>query len=130
MTKNTDYTKKTLFIGDFKISNCTPYGEYETINAMSSGEELQLVYEPCEEVFVVKSRKAMPQSDKNKKNERSETEWLMIGEVEFPEQIKKVMKPLLCGKFKKELFECRLISLGDEVSINDRFQISIWARQK
>lgn len=128
MTKNTDYTKKTLFIGDFKINNCTPYGEYETVDAMSSGEELQLVYEPCEEVFVVKSRKAMPQSDKNKKNERSETEWLMIGEVELSEQIKKVMKPLLCGKFKEELFECRLISLGDKVSINDRFQISIWAR--
>ena len=130
MSTSTNPTKKTLFIGDYSITNCTSYGEYETIDAILSGEELQLEYEPCEEVIVVKSKKASPQPDKNKQPERSDKEWVMIGEVVFPDQIKKVMVPLLRGKYKEVLFECRVISLGEKVAINDRFRISIWARQK
>ena len=102
-------SKKVLYIGDFKIKNCTQYGEYEAIRKLKSGSKLTIEYESKDKVICVKSSGDV------------------IGELEVPDQISKVMIPLLLGKHKKDLFECKLHPFDPKEMQFDRLQVTVWA---
>lgn len=121
-------SRKNLFIGDFRIKNCTHYGEYEVIDELQFGEPLKLEYDVDEKLIVVKARKVLGEyvanSDHHKK---SENDWVVFGEVDMPEQIRKVMGPILQGRNKESIFECKLNSFDKKISIDERFQVTVWA---
>ena len=116
-----DISKKRLYIGDFKIKNCSQYGEYEFIEKMKFGMSLKLDYEPLEQQIVVKVQMDI-EDDIDKVNE-----WLPFGDVEMPEQIRKVMIPLLQGNHKDTIFECKLHPFDSKTALDDRFQVTVWA---
>lgn len=122
-------SKKKFFIGDFKIRNCTQYGEYEIIDALYAGENIKLEFD-TEEVIVVKAQDVIDGFDKNTgRRKRSNQDWSAIGELETPDQIRKILNPLLQGKHKDDLFDCNMNPFDRKVTINERLQVSVWAKE-
>lgn len=108
-------SKKDYYIGDFKLSNCTQYGEYEVVSKFKPGKELRIKYEPSSKLIIVKCKK--------------KNEWVEIGELELPEHVRKVMVPLLQGKHNEDLFDCKLFSFDiNDKSINN-LQVTVWAKE-
>ena len=109
-------SKKSFYIGDFKISHSTEYGGCEAISKLKPGAKLNIIYEPSDKVIVVQSK----DKDLKKKVE--------IGELELPEQVRKVMVPLLLGKYKEDLFECEFCSLEPKEKSFENLRVTIWAK--
>lgn len=116
-----DISKKKLYIGDFKIKNCSQYGEYEFIEKMKFGMSLKLDYEALEQQVVVKVQMVKEEDDEEVK------EWLPFGDVEMPEQIRQVVVPLLQGNHKDTIFECKLHPFDSKITLDDRYLVTVWA---
>lgn len=105
--------KKDLFIGNYKVRNCLQYGEYKIISSLGLGDDVILDYLPADKLIVVK--------DSGGK--------VILGELEVPEHIRKVLAPLLQGNHKNDLLECAVSQADKHLSIDNRIRISIWAKK-
>lgn len=124
-------SKKSLFIGDFKVRKCTQYGEYEIIDVLYAGEEIKLEFDTNENVIVVTAKNVVDGFDENtRRRKRSCDDWSAIGELEIPEQIRNVLVPLLLAGHKDDLFDCNMNPFDRKVAINERLQVSVWAKPK
>ena len=108
-------SKKDLFIGEFKISHCNQYGAFGIIKSLKEGQVLFLYYEQSDKEIMVRT-------DINNSN-------TTIGDLEVPEQVKKIMVPLLLGKYKEDLFECKLNPFDGTGSLIERIKVTIWAKK-
>ena len=113
-------SQKKYYIDDFKVRNCTQYGEYEIIDNLISGDEVWIEYDADEKVIIVNGPM------KNKRT-RVVIGQKQIGELEVPEQMRKILVPLLQGKYGYQPFVCKINIADKKVVINERLQVSVWA---
>ena len=113
-------SQKRFYIDDFKVRNCTQYGEYAIIDDLDSGDEVQIEYDGIESTIIVNG----PVKDVVN---GSVKDWKPFGELEVPEQMRKILVPLLQGKFGKEAFTCKMNIADKKVMINERLMVSVWA---
>ena len=169
-------SQKKYYIDDFKVRNCTQYGEYGIIDDLNSGDAVRIEYDTEEKMIIVKApeknqenesennRKNKPENNQeygpennqknesennqgkepenNQKNEsennqgkepennqknESEVKWKTFGELEVPEQMRKILVPLLRGSYGSMAFKCKINIADKKVVINERLQLSVWA---
>lgn len=113
-------SQKKYFIEDFKVRNCTQYGEYEIINQLKSGDEVRIGYDSEEKNIFVEG----PLRNEETKEVIS---WRIIGDVEASEQMRKILVPLLQGAYGSRVFICKINIADKKVVINERLQVSVWA---
>lgn len=113
-------SQKNFYIDDFKVRNCTQYGEYEIMNSLDSGDEVKIEYDSDEKNIVVRS--------KNKGNNQTDSGEI-FGELEVPEQMRKIFVPLLLRE-RNDVFYCKINILDKKVMVNERFLVSVWAAKE
>lgn len=104
---------KNLFIGDFRIKNCSPYGEFQIIRTLDIGDEVILQSDAHSKQIVVKK----------------DVVGAVFGEIEMPDHIRGVVAPILQGKHRSDSFVCRISSVDSKQTINNRLRVSIWANK-
>lgn len=109
-------SQKQYYIDDFKVRNCTQYGQYEIIDNLNSGDRVCIGYDPDEKVIVVTTS--------------LEGKGKPFGELEVPEQMRKILVPLLQGLPGSKAFICKMNIADKKVVINERLQVSVWAANK
>lgn len=110
-------SQKQYYIDDFKVRNCTQYGQYEIIENLNSGDKVCIGYDSDEKVIVVKKYDAKSSEGKGE----------AFGELEVPEQMRKILVPLLLGLPGTAAFICKMNIADKKVVINERLQVSVWA---
>lgn len=75
-------SQKKYFIEDFKVRNCTQYGEYKIIDQLKSRDEVKIGYDSEEKTIVVKA--PLKEEETN-----DIIGWEIIGDVEASEQKEK-----------------------------------------
>lgn len=121
-------SKKDLYIGDFRIRNCSPYGEYKTLKSLDFGDELKIKYDDSEKLIVVFGEKVVENKDDDSKKSESDKKCVTIGELEMPVHIRKIVVPVLMGSNQGNLFDCKVSCVDDKQNINNRLRVSIWAK--
>lgn len=116
---------KNLYIGDFRVRNCSPYGEYKTIKSLDLGDELKIQYDASEKLIVVLAKKIVEKKGNDSNKCELDKEWAAIGELEMPVHVRRVVVPLLQGNQNRELFECQVSQINKNQSINNQLCISI-----
>ena len=109
---------KNLYIGDFRVRNCSPYGQYYIINTLSKGDVLILQYNVSEKLIEVKGKQKNPTKT-----------WVVIGELEMPEHVQRVIVPMLMGGHKSDLFDCIVSYVDVNQPINNCLRVSVWAKK-
>lgn len=146
MSSKSTISKKKLFIDDFKVKNCTQWGEYQIIEDLKRGDSVYLEYSPGDDVIMVKgadrkkaeklvkeeekgtcSNEDLLQKIETKLKECNEEVLTVFGEIDLPEQQRKVVVPLLLGKHRASAFECRASSVLPQEPINESVRVSLWA---
>lgn len=122
-------SKKDLYIGDFRIRNCSPYGEYKTLKSLDFGDELKIKYDDSEKLIVVFGEKVVENKDDDSKKSESDKKWVAIGELEMPVHIRKVVVPLLKVHQIGDIFECKVSRVYDKQSIDNCLSVTIWVAQ-
>lgn len=112
-------SQKKYFIEDFKVRNCTQYGEYKIIDQLKSGDEVKIGYDSEEKTIVVKA----PLKDEETNDI---IVWGIIGDVEASEQKEKILIPLLLG-MGSEIFKCKINIIDEKAVINEKLRVSVWA---
>lgn len=110
---------KKLYIGEFRVRNCSPYGEYKIINTLSTGDVLILRYNVSEKLIEVM----------REQNNNSAKTLDVIGELEMPEHVRRVVVPMLMGGHKNDLFDCIVSYVDVKQPINNCLRVSIWAKK-
>lgn len=132
-------SQKKYYIDDFKVRNCTQYGQYEIIDKLISGNDVIIEYDEEEKAITVKGHvndketKAVNNQEKASENNQekgSENKWETFGELEVPEQMRKILVPLLQGIYGSDAFICKINIADKKVVINERLQVSVWAANK
>ena len=114
---------KNLYIGDFRVRNCSPYGEFKVIKSLEIGDEVKIQYDTSEKLIVVLVEIIVNNNASNPTKKD-----VTIGELEMPEHIRKVIVPILRGCHKGNLFDCKVSCVDDKQIINNRLRVSIWAK--
>lgn len=104
--------QKDLFIGNYKVKNCLQYGEYKVLSNMGPGDVVTLDYIPTDKLIVVKDSESQ----------------VILGDLEVPEHIRKIMMVLLSSNQNPPLYESRVSSIDKQRINNNRFYVSIWAK--
>ena len=112
-------SQKQYYIDDFKVRNCTQYGEYEIINKLNSGNEVIIEFDKEEKTIIVKGHEL--------NEDGTVKSWKTFGELEVPEQMRKILVPLLQGLYGSKAFICKMNIADKKVVINERLQVSVWA---
>lgn len=112
-------SQKQYYIDDFKVRNCTQYGQYDIIDKLNSGNEVIIEFDAEEKTIVVKGPE--------KNQDGSVKSWETFGELEVPEQMRKILVPLLRGAYGSLAFKCKINIADKKVVINERLQVSVWA---
>lgn len=120
---------KNLYIGDFRVRNCSPYGEYKIIDSLVRGDELKIKYDDSEKLIVVFAEKIVEKKDNESNKCKSEKEWTAIGELEMPVHVQKVVVPLLQSNQNREIFECQVSQFNKNQPINNQLRLSIRVKQ-
>lgn len=132
-------SQKQYYIDDFKVRNCTQYGEYKIIDGLNSGDDVKIEYDKEEKTITVMGReheqKIKPEHNQengtdNDQENGSEDNWKTFGELEVPEQMRKILVPLLQGLPGSDAFICKMNIADKKVVINERLQVSVWAANK
>jgi len=110
---------KNLYIGDFRVRNCCPYGEYKTIDSLCRGDVLILQYNASEKVVEVMGED----------NNNPTKTWVVIGELEMPVHVRRVVVPMLMGACKNNLFDCLVSYVDVKQPINNCLRASVWAKK-
>lgn len=110
--KYANMPQKNLFIGNYKVRNCLQYGEYKVISSLGLGDDVILEYLPSDKLIVVKDIV-------NK---------VILGELEVPEHIRKILVASLSSNHNHTLYECRVSSIDNQRIDSNRFYVSVWMR--
>lgn len=110
---------KNLYIGEFRVRNCSPYGEYKIIDSLVRGDELKIEYNVSEKQIEVLGAQ----------NNNSTKTWVVIGELEMPEHVRRVVVPMLMGACKSNRFDCLVSYIDVNQPINNCLRLSIWAKK-
>ena len=116
-----------MYIGDFRVRNCRPYGSIGIIKQLKENDPLVLQYDVSEKLIVVKAKTTTEKKDGATGELKKVEKWITIGELDVPGCLRTVIVPLLLGKHSEELFECQLAD--NNLSVNHSFTVSVWAEK-
>lgn len=114
---------KNLYIGDFRVRNCSPYGEFKAIKSLEIGDEVKIQYDTSEKLIFV-----LVEIIVNNNASNPAKKCVTIGELEMPVHIRKIVVPVLMGSNQGNLFDCKVSCVDDKQNINNRLRVSIWAK--
>lgn len=104
--------QKDLFIGKYKVRNCLQYGEYKVISNLEPGDVVILDYIPADKLIVVKDSKSQ----------------VILGDLDVPKHIRKIMLALLSSNQNHPLFESRVSSIDNQRINSNRLYVSVWTK--
>lgn len=120
---------KKLYIGEFRVRNCSPYGEYKIIDSLVRGDELKIEYNVSEKLIVVKAKTNIEVKEDDKGKLKTVEKWITIGELEISGYVRMVFVPLLIGKHSDEIFECKVSQINKNQHIDNQLRLSVWAKK-
>lgn len=120
---------KNLYIGDFRVKNCKPYGAIGIIKQLKESDVLVLQYDVSEKLIVVKAKTKIEVKDDTTGVSKTEEKWITIGELGIPGCIRTVLVPLLLGRHCNDLFDCHILQINRNQPINNQLSLSVWAKK-
>lgn len=105
-----------LLIGDFAITKCDYYGNYNLIRFLKFNAELKLNLNP---IVDYNSYEIIVQNDKNE----------AIGVLNMNDSAKNIIVPYLKQEWNSSLYECRISKVDTKASINERLKATVWIKK-
>lgn len=110
---------KESYIGDYAVTNCNYYGNYDEFKDENFGKNLKIEYDKESDVVLLISGE-----DK------------IIGELQLADSDKKIFKPYLNSREKENrnrwsplLYTCRISQNDEKAKINDRLRVTVWVKK-
>ena len=98
---------RNAFIGDFALTNCGCYAEYEALSHLREGNEVHIrLHHSCDIIEVL-------QCDNR-----------VIGELQVSDADKKYLLPYLSVGVT-DIYDCRISQYSENARINERYRVSI-----
>lgn len=106
-----------LLIGDFAITKCDYYGNYDLILSLGLNAELKLNLNP---IMDYNSYEILVQNNDGKTT---------IGVLSMSDSAKNMIVPYLKQDWNNSLYECRISKIDVNAGVNERLKATVWIKK-